>query len=75
MAGGHSRVFQQTSRVMEAAANALASRAVANKDIRPDVDPMDMLRAIYGVSSAGSTEDWPAKARQFVDILIRGSRP
>jgi AcrR family transcriptional regulator len=75
IAGGPSRVFQQTSRVMEAAANALASRAVANKDIRPDVDPMDMLRAIYGVSSAGSTEDWPAKARQFVDILIRGSRP
>jgi AcrR family transcriptional regulator len=75
MAGGPSRVFEQTYRVMEAAANALASRAVANKDMRPDVDPLDMLRAIYGVSSAGSTEDWPAKARQFVDILIRGSRP
>jgi AcrR family transcriptional regulator len=75
MAGGPSRVFEQTYRVMEAAANALASRAVANKDMRPDVDPLDMLRAIYGVSSAGSTEDWPAKAQQFVDILIRGSRP
>jgi AcrR family transcriptional regulator len=75
MAGGPSRVFQQTQHVMEVAANALASRAVANKDMRPDVDPLDMLRAIYGVSSAGSTEDWPAKARQFVDILIRGSRP
>jgi hypothetical protein len=36
---------------------------------------MDMLRAIYGVSSAGSTGDWPAKARRFVDILIQGSRP
>ncbi len=75
MAGGPSRVFEQASRVMEAAANALAIRAVANKDMRPDIDPMDMLRAIYGVSSAGSTEDWPAKARQLVDILIRGSRP
>jgi hypothetical protein len=75
MAGGPSGVFQQTYRVMEEAAHALASRAVANGDIRPDVDPMDMLRAIYGVSSAGSTEDWPAKARQFVDILIQGSRP
>ena len=32
----------------------------------PEVaDPMDMLRAIYGVSSAGSTGDWPAKARRF----------
>jgi len=75
MAGGPSRVFQQTSRLMEGAANALASRAIASGDLRPDVDPMDMLRAIYGVSSAGSTDDWPAKARRFVDILIQGSRP
>jgi AcrR family transcriptional regulator len=75
MAGGPSRVFQQSSRVMEDAASALASRAVANGDLRPDVDLMDMLRAIYGVSSAGSTGNWPAKARQFVEILLKGSRP
>jgi AcrR family transcriptional regulator len=75
MAGGPSLVYQQTSRLMEDAAKALASRAVASKDLRPDVDPMDLLRAIYGVSSAGSTGDWPAKARRFVDILIQGSRP
>jgi AcrR family transcriptional regulator len=75
MAGGPSRVFQQTNRLMEEAANALASRAVASKDLRSDVDPMDMLRAIYGVSSAGSTVDWPEKARRFVEILIQGSRP
>lgn len=75
MAGGPSRVFQQTNRLMEEAAHALGSRAVASGDLRPDVDPMDMLRAIYGVSSAGSTEDWPEKARRFVDILIQGSRP
>ena len=75
MAGGPSRVFQQSTRIMEEAANALASRAVAAKELRPDVDPMDMLRAIYGVSGAGSVEDWPQRARQFVDILIQGSRP
>jgi AcrR family transcriptional regulator len=75
MTGGPSRVFQQTNRLMEDAANALASRAVATRDLRPDVDPMDMLRAIYGIASAGSTEDWPEKARRFVEILIQGSRP
>jgi AcrR family transcriptional regulator len=75
MAGGPSRVFQQTNRVMEEAAHALASRAVDNRDLRRDIDPMDMLRAIYGVSSAGSSVEWPAKARQFVEILIQGSRP
>ena len=74
MAGGPSRVFQQTNRLMEEAANALASGAAASGDLRPDVDPMDMLRALYGVSSTGSTDDWPPKARRFVDILIRGSR-
>jgi AcrR family transcriptional regulator len=75
MAGGPSQIYQQTTRVMEEAARALASRAVASRDLRQDVDPMDMLRAIYGISSAGSAEDWPEKARLFVDILIQGSRP
>jgi AcrR family transcriptional regulator len=75
IAGGPSRVFQQATHLMEEAANALASRAVASRDLRPDVDPMDMLRAIYGVSSAGSNDDWPARARLLVDILIHGSRP
>ena len=75
MVGGPSQVYQQSTRVMEEAANALASRAVASGDLRPDVDPMDMLRAIYGVSSARSTDDWPVKARRFVEILIQGSRP
>jgi AcrR family transcriptional regulator len=75
MAGGPSRVFQQTTQVMEEAANALASRAVASGDLRSDIDPMDLLRAIYGLSTAGSTDDWPTKARTFVDILLRGSRP
>ena len=74
MVGGPSQVYQRSTQVMEEAANALASRAVASGDLRPDVDPMDMLRAIYGVSSAGSTDDWPEKARLFVDILIQGSR-
>jgi AcrR family transcriptional regulator len=75
MASGPALVYQQTTRVMEEAANALAIRAVASGDLRSDVDLMDMLRAIYGISSANSTDDWPTKARRFVDILIQGSRP
>jgi AcrR family transcriptional regulator len=75
MAGGPARVFQQTTRVMEEAANALAIRAVASGDFRADVDPMDLMRAIYGLSTAGSADGWPAKARTFVDILLQGSRP
>ena len=75
MAGGPSRVFQQTTQVMEEAASTLAHRAVASGDLRSDIDPMDLLRAIYGLSTAGSADDWPTKARTFVDILLQGSRP
>ncbi len=75
MVGGPSKVFHQSNLIMEEAANALASRAVASKDLRPDIDPVDMLRAIYGVAGASTAKDAPARARQLVDILIQGSRP
>lgn len=75
MIGGPSRVFQHSIQVMEQAARALAARAVASGDLRPDVDLTDWLRAIYGLSTVGSADEWPKKARQFVDIFLRGSRP
>jgi len=75
MAGGPSRVFEQSNQIMAEAANALAGRAVASGDLRRDVDPIDFMRAIYGISTAGSADDWPAKARRFVEILLQGSRP
>jgi AcrR family transcriptional regulator len=75
MAGGPSRVFQQTMQVVEEATNALASRAVASNDLRSDIDPMDLLRIIYGLSTAVSADDWPTKGRTLVDILLKGSRP
>jgi AcrR family transcriptional regulator len=75
MTCGPSQVYEESGRVMEEASRALAERAVASGDLRADVDPMDMLRALYGVSTAGSADDWLVKARLFVDILIHGSRP
>lgn len=76
MVGGPSQVFAQTNRLMEEAAQMLGSRAVAEGDLRPDVDPVDLLRAIYGLSGGGSsTTNWPVKAREFVDILLKGARP
>lgn len=75
MTGGPTRVFQHSGRVMEDAANTLAAAAVASGDLRADVAPFDLLRAIYGLSGAGSSDDWPAQARKFVDILLLGARP
>ena len=66
--------FSKSGQVMEEAANSLTSRGVASADLRPDVDSMDPLRAVYGLS-INSADDWSSKARTFVDILLQGSRP
>ena len=49
-------------------------RAIKSGDIRKDLDPFDLLRALIGVSNVASA---PAgrRARRLVDILILGSRP
>ena len=50
-------------------------RAIESGDIRTDLDPFDLLRALIGVSNVASGPDWPQSARRLVAILITGSRP
>ena len=54
---------------------ALVKRAIRSRDIRKDLDPIDLLRALIGVSNVASSPDWQQSARRLVDILITGSRP
>jgi AcrR family transcriptional regulator len=77
MAGGPSRVFQQTTKVMEEAAHALASRAIASGDLRPDVDPIDLMRAIYGLSTVSARKRATRKAAEWprcLDISVARGR-
>jgi hypothetical protein len=50
-------------------------RAIKNGDLRRDLDPFDLLRALIGVSHVSSAPGWQQSARRLVDILIAGSRP
>ena len=47
----------------------------ASGDLRPDLDPVDLLRAVIGVSSVAFGPDWAQSAKRLVDILILGSQP
>jgi hypothetical protein len=68
-------VFEENmSKVREAVA-LIYGRAINSGDIRPDINPMDHLRAIVGVTFFGTSEDWKDSAIRLVDILIKGSRP
>ena len=61
--------------LIRGAIDLLVKRAIKSGDIRPDLDPFDLLRALIGVSHVGTGPDWQRSAKRLVDILITGSRP
>src|SRR5271168_726931 len=75
LVGGHSKVFEASYDQIWGAIRALVKRAIKSGDIRKDLDPIDLLRALIGVSNVASSPDWQQSARRLVDILITGSRP
>jgi transcriptional regulator SbtR-like protein len=70
-----SAVANSTRGVVENAVGTLAERAVESGDLRAEVVPMDLLRAVYGMSVGETGSGWTERARKMVDILIHGSRP
>ena len=75
LVGGPSKVFEASGAQIKVAIHALVERAIKSGDLRPDLDPLDLLRALIGVSNVMSGPDWPQSAKRLVDILITGSRP
>lgn len=53
----------------------LMQRAVESGDLAPaSVEPLDLVRAIYGVATTAPDVNWEDSARRMVDILIAGLR-
>jgi AcrR family transcriptional regulator len=73
--GDPKKLFEASYNLVWEAMRALVKRAVKSGDIRKDVDPIDLLRALIGVSNVNTSPDWQQSARRLVDILITGSRP
>jgi AcrR family transcriptional regulator len=74
LVGGSSKVFEASYDRIWEAIRALVKRAIKSGDIRKDLDPIDLLRALIGVANVASSPDWQQSARRLVDILIAGSR-
>jgi AcrR family transcriptional regulator len=73
--GGPSKLYEGSRIQVEGAINALVKRAIESGDVRSDLDPFDLLRALIGVAHVASGPGWQQSARRLVDILITGSRP
>jgi AcrR family transcriptional regulator len=73
--GGASKLYEGSRAQIQGAIDALVKRAIKSGDMRKDIEPFDLLRALIGVSSVSSSPDWQQSAKRLVDILITGSQP
>ena len=73
--GDPKKVFEASHARIWEAIRKLVKRAIEHGDIRKDLDPIDLLRALIGVATVATGPDWQPSARRLVDILITGARP
>ena len=69
------KVYEASYGQIWEAVRRLVRRSVESGDLRADLDPIDLLRALAGVATVGAGPNWEQNARRMVDILISGARP
>jgi AcrR family transcriptional regulator len=75
LVGDPKKVFEASHAQIHKALRALVKRTIKSGDIRKDLDPIDLLRALVGVANVATSPDWQQSARRLVEILILGARP
>lgn len=74
VSGGPSAIYAASGLTITEATTMLVERAVGAGDIRSDVDPEDVLRALVGFAYGHDKPGWQASALRLVDILMDGMR-
>ena len=73
-AGRTSTLHATSAELITRAISTLVKRAVASGEVRKDIDPSDLLRAMVGVSYGNPDAGWEASARRLIDLLMDGLR-
>jgi AcrR family transcriptional regulator len=74
LTGRSSALYATSSELITGAISTLVKRAVASGDVRKDIVPSDLLRAMIGVSYQNPDAGWEASARRVIDLLMDGLR-
>jgi AcrR family transcriptional regulator len=69
-----SPLYATSAELIKGSLSTLVKRAVASGEVRKDIDPADLLRAMVGVSYGNPDAGWQASARRLIDILMDGLR-
>ena len=72
LVSGTSALYAESGAQMKQAIAKLTDDAVASGDIRLDMEPLDLLRALAGVMNRDPGPESKQAARRLVDILIAG---
>lgn len=74
-AAARSSTLHTTSvELITGAISTLVKRAIASGEVRKDIDPSDLLRAMVGVSYGNPDANWEASARRLINLLMDGLR-
>jgi AcrR family transcriptional regulator len=75
MTGGTSALYESSIELMKGAIADLVEKAIAAGDIRPDVEPFDLVQALGSFAMGVSTSPgWEARTLRLIDILMDGLR-
>lgn len=74
VAGGSTRLLEGARGLVQGAFLRAVTRAIASGDLRPEIDPHDLLRALIGVFYTTAFPGWEASARRIVDLLLAGAQ-
>jgi len=69
-----SELHTRSSELLGRAARLLLDRAVAAGEIRSDIDPADLVRAVIGMCLMHNQPGWQASVLRLVDIFLDGLR-
>jgi AcrR family transcriptional regulator len=74
LTGPSSALYATSSQLIAGAISTLVKQAIAGGDVRKDINPSDLLRAMIGVSYQNPDAAWEASARRVIDLLMDGLR-
>jgi AcrR family transcriptional regulator len=70
----NSELFSYAFDQLTQAVGGLLDRAIAAREIRDDITPEDLLRALVGMSYMNDQPGWQASVLRLVDVFIDGLR-
>jgi AcrR family transcriptional regulator len=73
--GSTTELYASSAALITGAMSLLVERAAAAGDIRPDIDPNDLLRALVGFTYGNTSPGWQPSALRLINILADGLRP